>query len=73
MRTFQAKVHPGSSRKEVIEVEGVLHCYLRAKPQKGEANKEAVELLAKYLKIPKSSIELKQGGKSRLKTFQINE
>lgn len=41
-------------------------------PTEGKANKRAVELLAQHFKVPKSSVRLLKGHKSRYKTFEIN-
>jgi uncharacterized protein len=44
---------------------------LTAPPVEGEANKECVKFLAKLFNIPKSSVEIIQGQKSRRKTVLI--
>ncbi|MBC87126.1 MAG: hypothetical protein CL677_08080 [Bdellovibrionaceae bacterium] len=41
-------------------------------PVEGKANKRIIELLSKYLKIPKSNIELISGPKSKIKVFKIH-
>ena len=41
-------------------------------PEDGKANKALIELLAKALDIPKSSIRIAAGETSRLKTIQID-
>ena len=70
-KIIRAIVHPGSSQKKALEKEGELHLYIHAKPQKGEANKQAIEILADYLKVPKSSVVLTGGEKSKSKKFKI--
>ncbi len=40
-------------------------------PEKGKANEKVIELLAKFLKIPKSAINLRSGSTSRNKIFEI--
>lgn len=71
MALLKAVVHPGSSRKEVRYKDGDMHVYITAKPHKGEANKEAVELLSKHLGVAKSLVVIHSGLKSKVKTFRI--
>jgi len=42
-----------------------------APPVDGKANERIVELLAKFLKLPKSSFELVSGHKGKKKIFRI--
>lgn len=42
---------------------------LAAPPVDGKANKAICTFLAKLLKIPKSSVQIKSGGKSKIKTI----
>lgn len=46
---------------------------MRALPQDGEANTALIALVAKWLGVPKSSVELVSGGKSRIKTLALSE
>jgi len=39
--------------------------YTTTLPEDGKANKEVLKLLSKYLKIPKTSMEITRGSKSR--------
>jgi uncharacterized protein (TIGR00251 family) len=45
---------------------------VRAVAEKGRANKALEALLAKYLGLPKSAVEIKSGSTSRLKTVAIS-
>lgn len=45
---------------------------VRAIPDKGKANKAIIVLTSAWLGVTKSSISLKSGSKSRLKTLLIN-
>lgn len=57
-------------------VDGIFNNRLKIKvtsqPVDNAANKEVVEILAKFLQKPKSSIILKSGSKSKLKTVLVN-
>jgi uncharacterized protein len=44
---------------------------VRAVPDKGEANRALVELLAKALRVPKSAVEVIAGATARLKQVRI--
>ncbi|PHR55541.1 MAG: hypothetical protein COA43_15245 [Robiginitomaculum sp.] len=69
-------VTPKSSKDSVGEsVEGPSGCILKVKtraiPDKGAANQAVVKLLAKWLGVPKTSIKIVSGSRSKLKTVQI--
>lgn len=49
----------------------VLLAKVRAAPEKGEANRALLELLADILAVPKSSLTLAAGDKNRLKRVRI--
>ena len=68
---LKAKVIPNSSKREIIPEARALKVHLTARPEKGEANKELIELLAKYFKVKKSQITILKGLKSREKTIEI--
>lgn len=68
----QLQVQPRASRNELAGVrEGSLKVRLTAPPVEGEANKECIKFLAKLFNIPKSSVEIIQGHKSRRKSVLI--
>ena len=69
-----------SPRASCDRVEGVerdaagrdrLRIRVTAPPDKGEANSQVIELLAKALKIAKSRIALRQGAQDRNKSLDI--
>ncbi len=49
-----------------------LQARVRAAPEKGKANVALITLIANWLRIPKSAIGLKAGGKSRLKLIKVH-
>lgn len=66
------KVQPRSSRTSIVLTpDNEIRAYLNAPPVDGAANQACVELLAKSLHAPKSSIILLSGMKSRNKVFKL--
>jgi uncharacterized protein (TIGR00251 family) len=51
--------------------EGRLKIRVTVPPEEGKANRAVIELLAKALKVPKSSIRIKRGTTGRMKTLEI--
>ena len=69
---IKVKVFPNSKKEEVIKKsEDSFEVKVKAKPEKGMANKEVVKLLSVYFKIPESKIRLIKGFKERNKIFEI--
>ena len=71
------RVSPKASRDKIEGVEcdaagrDRLRVRVTAPPDKGEANSQVIELLAKALKIAKSRIALRQGAQHRNKSLDI--
>ena len=69
---YTITVKPGTSQEKIIEkTPGELTVYLRAKAHDGEANVALIKLLAKHFKIPKTTIKIVQGAKSKNKTIEF--
>ena len=69
---YQILVKPGSSQEKITETApGELTVYLRAKPHDGEANEALIKSLAKHFGIPKTSIKIQRGLRSRIKTIEF--
>lgn len=67
------KVIPNSSQNRIIYKDGKIEkVKIQASPDKGKANRALIRLLSKELSIPKSSIKIIQGVKSRNKVIEIN-
>lgn len=65
-------VKPGTSQERIIETApGELMVCLRAKAHDGEANEALIKALSKYFNIPKTSIAITRGVKSRHKQIEI--
>ena len=69
--TITVHVTPKASRARIIEGPEGLRVYVTVVPENGKANAEVQKLLAKHLGVPKSSLTLIRGDKSRDKTFQL--
>lgn len=70
---IEVKVQPRAPRNELErDSAGTLKLRLTAAPVEGEANRAAIEFLAKHFGVSRSSVRLVQGGKSRHKVFEIN-
>jgi len=68
----EVTVQPRASRNELAgEHQGRLKVRLTAPPVEGEANSECVRFLARCLGVPKSSVEIIQGHRSRQKTLLV--
>lgn len=68
------KVHlqPGASKNAIAgERAGALKVKVHAPPEKGRANRAAVEFLADYFGLKRSAVTLVRGGCSRDKLFAI--
>lgn len=78
MARVPVKLTPGASADRIdgwdVNADGrpVLKVRVRARPVEGEANAALIELLAKSLGVPRSSVSLARGGQSRLKMIEID-
>jgi uncharacterized protein (TIGR00251 family) len=74
---LRVRVTPKASRDEILGLtaagEGgdALQLRVRAAAEDGKANLAVARLVAKWLGVPKSGIELRSGSRSRIKTFFI--
>ena len=70
---LKIKAVPNSSKNEICGLyEDALKVKIKAPAVENKANEELVKFFSKLLKVPKSSIILKTGGTSKLKTLYIN-
>lgn len=70
------RLTPKSSKDEISGIEpydgkSVLKARVRALPDKGQANAALEKLIAKWLRVPLSTVSLASGGKSRLKSIEV--
>ena len=68
------KVIPRSSKSEVIGemADGVLKVKLAAVPEKGKANQELCDVLARHFGVPTRDVELVAGATSTRKRVRIH-
>ncbi len=70
--TFWLRIKPHSGRQRMARnSSGELCLELTAPPVEGRANEAAVDFLAGTLRVPRSSVEIVTGMKSRRKLFRI--
>lgn len=66
------RLQPRSAKNEIVGIyQDALKIKITSPPVEGEANAEAVRFLSKTFNIPKSSVVLRQGGKSKNKVFLL--
>jgi hypothetical protein len=71
--TFSIHVQPRASRNEICGVQGeAIRLRLTSPPVEGEANRLCIEFLAKRLGVPRSSVSIIAGEKSRHKTIRVS-
>ncbi|MBI2353110.1 DUF167 domain-containing protein [Candidatus Dependentiae bacterium] len=73
MLIVEIKVIPQSGRSNLtLDKTGSLKCFLKAAPEKGKANQEVIEIIAKITNLPKGAIEIIAGLTSRKKLIKLN-
>src|SRR5258708_34685162 len=69
---FEATPPAGSSRRGVIGVSGDrLVVAINSHPDKGKANDELIEYLAREMRVPRSALLIVRGETSRRKTIRV--
>lgn len=67
------KITPSASRNGVKEVmeDGTVKMNIAAPPEKGKANKELTEFIAKELGVAKNNVIIERGKSSKSKTVKV--
>ena len=65
------RIVPNSSKNDIIIEDEFIKIKITAQPIENKANKAVIEFLSKYLKIPKTGIEIIRGETSKDKTILI--
>jgi uncharacterized protein (TIGR00251 family) len=69
---FAVKVHPRAKKNDITgELGDALKVSLTTPPVDGRANRACVELFAKLLKVPRSSVTIASGQASRNKVIRV--
>ena len=69
--TIAVKIHTGSSRRGIEIKNSVYHLFTPKNPISGEANEDAIKIIAGEYRIAKKNITIIKGSKSRNKVFRI--
>ena len=74
MSLLVVRVKPGSKKGPLVQpgLDGSLLVYVREPAVNGKANQAVVGLLADYLGVSKSQVQMVSGKTSRLKHFKIS-
>ena len=68
------RVKPSASNDEIVSVEGrTLSVRVKAPPEKGKANSALIELLSEALRLPKRSLTIVRGERSREKWIEVSD
>jgi uncharacterized protein len=69
---IEVTARPGASRRGVIGVSGDrLAIAINSQPDKGKANDELIEYLAREMRVPRSALLIVRGETSRRKTIRV--
>ena len=69
---IRVRVKPGAHVDSVRrEPDGSLLISVRARAQEGKANEAVVKAVAKFLRLPKSSVRIVSGPSSRTKVLEV--
>ena len=71
MTKYLVEVKTRSSQNKVISDGEKLTVWTSKPAVDGEANKSVIEQISKFLKIPKTSITISRGAKSKTKIIEI--
>jgi len=70
--TFSIKIHPRARKNAITgELGDALKLSLTAPPLEGRANDACIEFFANLLNVPRSSVTIASGQKSRMKVIRI--
>jgi len=65
------RVHPRSARPRLEWDGAVAHVWTAAPPIAGRANEAAIQALSQWLGVPRSSVRIVSGGRSRIKVVEV--
>lgn len=69
---LQIRATPRASRNRIeLDLAGRIKVFVTSPPEDGRANQAICELVAKFLGVPKSSVEIASGHTSREKSLRL--
>jgi uncharacterized protein (TIGR00251 family) len=69
---IEIRVAPSAGKQQcILDKSGRLKCYLKSPAERGLANQELIELLARALKVPQKTIRIVAGATARTKLVCI--
>ncbi len=69
---FWVRLQPGASHEKIVGIQGdMLKVRVCSPPVRGAANQALISLMAKYLRVRKSQIEIAKGQRARKKVIKI--
>jgi len=68
---YSVIVKPNASRNEVVKSGDEIIVKTTKTPSDGEANKDVIKQLSKFLKVPKTQIKIIKGATSKHKIIEI--
>lgn len=71
-RRIEVKVVPCAANNEVLEQNGQYIVRTTTAPLEGKANERVIQLLSKYLGLPKSALKIVRGEKMKKKVIEIS-
>ena len=70
---IEVRVQPGASKNSIELTEtGRVRIYTTASAESGKANRAVIQILAKSLRVPGSSVAIVRGKSSRNKKIRVN-
>jgi uncharacterized protein (TIGR00251 family) len=71
---IEVKVVPRSGRQQwIMDKSGMLKCFLKSAPEKGQANAELIDFVAKSIGAARAQVELISGHAARKKKIKIDK
>ena len=69
--TLRVRPKTGENRVRGVQSDGILRVDVKSLPEDGEANADAIAVLAAFFDVAKSSVTLLSGHRSRTKIIRI--
>ena len=70
---IKVKVKPKSKKEEIRKLsEEEYEVKVKEPPEKGKANERVIELLSRFLGVPKNRLKIVRGETSRLKFIEVD-